>query len=166
MTYDDACEYVYGEPYGAWKTKHQTKATEAQLKAFEANRRLHARHDGLDMDRAKASGGGDASAGGGLTPINASAALSEVCCEPADALLACARRGDEARGRGGRRGGPPAAAGRRRARSIGRAHVFGSRVGGRVRGCEWTDGDRRDARVRRGFWVVYRRRRDVVGDGG
>jgi len=99
MTYDDACEYVYGEPYGAWKTKHQTKATEAQLKAFEANRRLHARHDALDMDRAKASGGGDASAGGGLTPINASAALSEVCCEPADALLACARRGDEARAR-------------------------------------------------------------------
>jgi len=102
MTYDDACEYVYGEAYAAWKTKHQKKATEAQLKAFEANRRLHARHDALDMDRATASGGpGGASAGGGLTPIDASAALREVCCEPADALVACARRGDEARRPGG-----------------------------------------------------------------
>lgn len=102
MTYDDACEYVYGEPYAAWKTKHQKKATEAQLEAFEANRRLHARHDALDMDRATARGGpGGASVGGGLTPIDASAALREVCCEPADALVACARRGDEARPPGG-----------------------------------------------------------------
>ena len=96
MTYDEACEYVYGEPYGEWKKKHQKRATEAQLRAFEENRDGHARHDELDMDRATASGGGGAFTGGGLTPIDASVTASEVCCEPADALLANARGGDEA----------------------------------------------------------------------
>lgn len=94
MTYDEACEYVYGEPYGEWKKKHQKRATEAQLRAFEENRGGHARHDELDMDRATASGGGGAFTGGGLRPIDASVTASEVCCEPADALLANARGGD------------------------------------------------------------------------
>ena len=46
----------------------------------------------MDMDRATASGGGGAFTGGGLRPIDASVTASEVCCEPADALLANARR--------------------------------------------------------------------------
>ena len=78
MTYDEACEYVYGEPYGEWKKKHQKRATEAQLRAFEENRGGHARHDELDMDRATASGGGGAFTGGGLRPIDASVTASEV----------------------------------------------------------------------------------------
>jgi len=83
MTYDEATEYVYGEPYSEWKKKHQAKATEEQMAAFNANQHLHAKHDGLDMDKAKSSNGGAAS---GMAPIG-SGELSEVCCTPADALI-------------------------------------------------------------------------------
>ncbi|AEF54287.1 DUF1244 domain-containing protein [Marinomonas posidonica] len=36
VSYDEAREYVYGEPYEAWKVKHQPKATAEQLAAFDA----------------------------------------------------------------------------------------------------------------------------------
>ena len=45
MTYDEALEIVYGEPYGDWKKKHQSKATDEQMAAFEGNKHLHAKHD-------------------------------------------------------------------------------------------------------------------------
>jgi hypothetical protein len=38
IAYEDAREIVYGEPYGEWKTKHQTEATPEQLaKMKESN---------------------------------------------------------------------------------------------------------------------------------
>ena len=45
VTYDEALEIVYGEPYGDWKKKHQSKATDEQMAAFEGNKHLHAKHD-------------------------------------------------------------------------------------------------------------------------
>jgi hypothetical protein len=36
---DAARERVYGEPFDAWKVKHQKAATPEQLAAFEANRK-------------------------------------------------------------------------------------------------------------------------------
>ncbi|MFW5834097.1 MAG: DUF1244 domain-containing protein [Pseudomonadota bacterium] len=36
MDYETAREIVYGMPYGEWKQRHQTEATEAQKSAFAA----------------------------------------------------------------------------------------------------------------------------------
>jgi hypothetical protein len=36
IDYDDAREFVYGEPYDAWKEKYQPEATAEQLTAFNA----------------------------------------------------------------------------------------------------------------------------------
>ena len=55
MTYDEACEDVYGEPYVDWKKKHQVKASAEQLAAFESGRRLHAKHDALGSRRRRAT---------------------------------------------------------------------------------------------------------------
>jgi hypothetical protein len=38
---DEARERVYGEPFGAWKTKHQKEATPAQLAAFDVAQKAH-----------------------------------------------------------------------------------------------------------------------------
>jgi len=35
---DAAREHVYGEPFAAWKAKHQKEATPEQLAAFEASK--------------------------------------------------------------------------------------------------------------------------------
>lgn len=86
MTYDDALEYVYGEPYPEWKRKHQAKATVEQLEAFNGGAAAHAKHDELDeIERARKDAGETASASGGFAPI--AGGLSEVCCTPADALV-------------------------------------------------------------------------------
>ncbi len=42
MSYDDAREIVYGMPYGEWKNRHQTKASEEQQTLFEETKSLHA----------------------------------------------------------------------------------------------------------------------------
>lgn len=44
LTMDDeaAREFVYGEPYRDWKTKHQREATPEQLKAFEERQKRQA----------------------------------------------------------------------------------------------------------------------------
>ena len=36
IDYDQAREIVYGMPYSEWKDKYQTKATDAQMAAFQA----------------------------------------------------------------------------------------------------------------------------------
>ena len=41
MSRDEARELVYGEPFAAWKAKHQREATPEQLAAFEASRAPH-----------------------------------------------------------------------------------------------------------------------------
>lgn len=39
MSKDDAREAVYGEPFAAWKAKHQREATPEQLAEFDASQR-------------------------------------------------------------------------------------------------------------------------------
>ncbi len=41
MTKDAAREHVYGEPFDAWKAKHQAEATPEQLAAFAASQEAH-----------------------------------------------------------------------------------------------------------------------------
>ena len=54
MTYDEALERVYGEPYAEWKKKHQKKATPEQMALFESGAHLHAKHPKMDDDQAPA----------------------------------------------------------------------------------------------------------------
>ena len=42
ISYDEAREVVYGMPFNEWKAKHQTEASEEQLKTFEDTKPLHA----------------------------------------------------------------------------------------------------------------------------
>ena len=42
ISYDQAREVVYGEPYSDWKTKHQLPASEAQKAAYEKSSANHA----------------------------------------------------------------------------------------------------------------------------
>ncbi len=39
LSYEQACEQVYGMPYAEWKEKFQKKATPEQLAAFEATQK-------------------------------------------------------------------------------------------------------------------------------
>ncbi|WP_350335213.1 DUF1244 domain-containing protein [Coralliovum pocilloporae] len=41
LTKDESREIVYGMPYGEWKEKYQTEATEEQRKAFETSHPGH-----------------------------------------------------------------------------------------------------------------------------
>jgi hypothetical protein len=41
MEKDEARERIYGEPFDAWKAKHQKPATPEQLAAFDAASRKH-----------------------------------------------------------------------------------------------------------------------------
>ncbi|BBB25069.1 DUF1244 domain-containing protein [Amphritea japonica] len=39
ISYEEACEHVYGMPYSEWKKQHQKPATPEQLAAFEATQK-------------------------------------------------------------------------------------------------------------------------------
>lgn len=56
MEYDEACEKVYGEPYGEWKKKHNKPATEEQMKVFKSGGALHAKTDPKDATPVGLSG--------------------------------------------------------------------------------------------------------------
>jgi len=42
INYAEAQHYIYGMPIKEWKQKHQTKATDEQLKLFKESKPLHA----------------------------------------------------------------------------------------------------------------------------
>ena len=111
MRYDDALERVYGEPYGDWKKKHQTKATDAQMESFEKNKHLHAKHDEAALRDPPPPAAAAAAPSENIPttttttpstsnaptaspppppPLAARGGASSVCCEPADALAAAA----------------------------------------------------------------------------
>ncbi len=46
MDYDQAREAVYGMPFSEWKDKHQAKASDEQIKAFEETKPMHAKISG------------------------------------------------------------------------------------------------------------------------
>ncbi|KAK1734842.1 molybdopterin adenylyltransferase [Skeletonema marinoi] len=43
--YEDAAKIVYGCTYAEWKNRHQSKATEEQLRLYNESKTLHATHD-------------------------------------------------------------------------------------------------------------------------
>lgn len=46
ISYDEAREAIYGMPFDEWKAKHQTKASDEQIKQFEDTKPLHAKISG------------------------------------------------------------------------------------------------------------------------
>ena len=46
MNYDQAREAIYGMPFSEWKEKYQSKASDEQIKTFEATKPLHAKISG------------------------------------------------------------------------------------------------------------------------
>ncbi len=46
VSYDEAREVVYGMTYDEWKTNHQAKASDAQMRTFEETKPLHAKISG------------------------------------------------------------------------------------------------------------------------
>ena len=64
MGYAEAAEHVYGVSYDEWKKRHQQKATDDQMKQYQASTHLHAQHDPTMMEKR-------------VTPSN-------VCCQDVD----------------------------------------------------------------------------------
>ena len=46
MDYDQVREVIYGMPFSEWKEKYQSKASDEQIKTFEATKPLHAKISG------------------------------------------------------------------------------------------------------------------------
>lgn len=46
LSMDEARELIYGMPYGEWKSKYQTEATDEQKQRFEETRPLHSEISG------------------------------------------------------------------------------------------------------------------------
>lgn len=95
LGYEEAAEFVYGEPIGTWKARYQTKATEEQLTAYTASKHLHAVHDAAllattDRGTQAADGGAAPAVAAPRPPAVAAAPVppSDVCCEDVDAVAA------------------------------------------------------------------------------
>ena len=48
MSYGDAREILYGMPYGEWKDKYQTEASNEQKRLYDETKPLHAKIAGHD----------------------------------------------------------------------------------------------------------------------
>ena len=46
LTYEEARETIYGEPYEQWRAKHQVEASAEQKAAFQESKSLHAEISG------------------------------------------------------------------------------------------------------------------------
>ncbi len=46
LTYEEARETIYGEPYEQWRAKHQVEASAEQKAAFQESKPLHAEISG------------------------------------------------------------------------------------------------------------------------
>jgi len=69
VSYEEACERVYGMPYSEWKKTHQAKASEEQLRRLEETKTGHAKHESV-------------------APVNQPPRmLSDVCCAPVDPAM-------------------------------------------------------------------------------
>jgi len=69
ISYDRACEYVYGVPYKEWKRLHQQPATEEQLRKMVETKAGHAQHEPQAYKATQ-------------PPPSAPRLLSDVCCNP------------------------------------------------------------------------------------
>merc|ERR1719367_1320659 len=81
IDYDEACAYVYGEPYSEWKKRHQKKASEEQMAIFESSKPKHARTDPGPALLSPLGGSIAAPAGAGGV-----AGHSNVCGQDCDAV--------------------------------------------------------------------------------
>ena len=91
ISYDDACERVYGMSYKEWKTTHQSKASDEQLKRLEETKAGHAKHSPPPPVAAAAPPSTLPPPPDGLrgmpAPPPPGGGLSDVCCVPADELV-------------------------------------------------------------------------------
>ena len=69
MSYEQACEHVYGMPYSEWKRLHQQPATEEQMRRLEETKAGHAQHQKQPSVTAPAA-------------PPAPRLMSDVCCNP------------------------------------------------------------------------------------
>ena len=84
LSYDDACEEVYGMPYPAWKKAHQTPATDEQMALFKKSSAGHAKHAPVAAAAAPAAGTSSpapAAAAPAATPAADAPKKSSVCCQ-------------------------------------------------------------------------------------
>ena len=93
ISYDDACERVYGMTVKEWKQTHQSKASDEQLRRMEETKAMHAKHEAAPPVTAPPAAPPAPPATPQPTPVT-STGMSDVCCVPADELQAT--------------GGPPA----------------------------------------------------------
>ncbi len=96
LSYEDACERVYGMSYKEWKTTHQSKASDEQLQRLEETKALHAKHTTPPAVAATPLAEAPAPAPAPAAPPppmpTATGGMSNVCCVPEDELAAaCAR---------------------------------------------------------------------------
>ena len=96
LSYEDACERVYGMAYNEWKTTHQSKASDEQLLRLEETKARHAKHEKPPpvavAPPAAASAASPALAAPPPPTMTVSGGNSNVCCVPEDELAAaCAR---------------------------------------------------------------------------
>lgn len=93
LSYDDACERVYGMPYAQWKKTHQSKATDEQLRRLEETKAGHAKHAPVPPVASTTRSPGDAgevaktSATAPPAPTPPSTGMADVCCIPAEELV-------------------------------------------------------------------------------
>jgi molybdopterin biosynthesis enzyme MoaB len=76
VSYDVACEWVYGMPYSEWKAAHQRKATAEEMALYKAGVQQHAQHAVVEAELKQAKADGPAAA----TPAAAQPLHSDVCC--------------------------------------------------------------------------------------
>ena len=94
LSYEDACERVYGMTYNEWKTTHQSKASDEQLLRLEETKARHAKHEKPPPVAVapQAAASSPALAAPPPPTMTASGGISNVCCVPEDELAAaCAR---------------------------------------------------------------------------
>eukprot|EP00967_Tisochrysis_lutea_P083869 scaffold116937_cov36-Tisochrysis_lutea.AAC.1 len=106
ISYEVACERIYGMPYAEWKKKHQGKASEEQLRRLEESQPGHANHPKVDppnvpeatlahspalssAEVATLALAAEAQARGEACPLHtlAPSPMTNVCCTPAEELM-------------------------------------------------------------------------------
>lgn len=88
--YEEAAQHVYGMTYGDWKKRHQKKATDEDMKRYEASAAIHAPHDksllATRVEKPPASQSGGSSVDPVTSQAPSSSLLSNVCCQEVDVV--------------------------------------------------------------------------------
>ena len=87
VSYDDACERVYGMTVKEWKQTHQSKASDEQLKRMEETKAMHAKHEAAPPVTAAHAASPPLAPVPQTAPV-ISTGMSDVCCVPAEELQA------------------------------------------------------------------------------